>query len=136
MGEKLEESLDRLVRQIHSSMLKANEYDEGDLLYHRINYKLADSLGISVTEAEAIHVKYHEASPRRISEGFCDRCQKIVTLVPIIYGINRQELEAMKAREADGRLIIGDTGIIREGATVAMFGCRECKNPLPKYGTM
>jgi hypothetical protein len=33
-------------------------------------------------------------------------------------------------------LIIGNTSDIKEGNTVAMFGCKICQSPLEKYGTM
>jgi hypothetical protein len=60
----------------------------------------------------------------------------VITLIPIIYGIQKSELAEMQAREQKGRLIIGEMGIIREGVKVAMFGCKVCKSSLPKYGTL
>ena len=127
---------EEFLQQLHSQFLKENEHDEGDLIFYRINYRLADKLHVSKDEAEKLHSEYHEKSPRRISEGFCDNCQKLVTLIPIIYGVQESELTVMKSRELQGRLIIGDTGIIREGSKVAMFGCRVCKSTLAKYGTL
>lgn len=128
--------VEQFLRQLHSQFLKENEHDEGDLIFYRINYRLADKLHISKEEAEKLHSVYHEKSPRRISEGFCDSCQKLVTLIPIIYGVQKSELAEMQSREQQGRLIIGDTSIIREGTKVAMFGCRVCKSALVKYGTL
>lgn len=127
---------EQFLQQLHSQFLKENEHDEGDLIFYRINYRLADKLHVSKDEAEKLHSEYHEKSPRRISEGFCDSCQKLITLIPIIYGVQKSELSEMKSRELQGRLIIGDTGIIREGTKVAMFGCRVCKSSLAKYGTL
>lgn len=125
-----------ILKQLHSKFLKENELDEGDLIFYRINYRLADTLHISKEDAEKFHSEYHEHTPRRVSEGFCDNCQKVVILIPIIYGIQKSELPELQAREQKGRLIIGDAGIIREGAKVAMFGCNVCRSPLPKYGTL
>lgn len=127
---------EQILKQLHSLFLKENELDEGDLIFYRINYRLADTLHISKEDAEKFHSEYHEHNPRRVSEGFCDSCQKVVTLIPIIYGIQKSELAELQAREQKGRLIIGDTGIIREGAKVAMFGCKLCRNSLPRYGTL
>lgn len=122
--------------QLHLSFLKANEYDEGDLIFYRISYRLADSLHISKEAAERLHSKYHELEPRRVSQGYCDTCGKVVSLVPIIYGVQKSELAELQAREREGRIILGDTSTIKEGGKVALFGCRECKSSLPKYGTL
>lgn len=128
--------VEQFLGELHSLFLKENEHDEGDLIFYRINYRLADKLRISKEEAEKFHSEYHQKNPRRVSEGFCDKCQKLVMLIPIIYGIQQSELAEMQAREQQGRLIIGNTGIIREGTRVAMFGCKVCRRSLPKYGTL
>jgi hypothetical protein len=130
----LDPKFELVIKDLHSSMLKANELDEGDLIFYRINYRLIDTLGISKDEAEKIHAKYHEKYPRKISEGFCHECQKAVKLLPIIYGIQKSELMSMQQKAKECRIIIGDTGAIREGEKVALFGCKECKQPLPNYG--
>jgi hypothetical protein len=60
----------------------------------------------------------------------------VVKIIPIIYGIQADDLERMKAAEADGRLIIGDMDTVKQGSKVAMFGCKECRALLPKYGML
>jgi hypothetical protein len=132
----MEVRFEKLLTDLHKDLLKANEYDEGDLIYYRIDYRLADALQISKQEAAKLHSEYHERNPRKASQGFCDTCQKVVSIIPIIYGMQASDLLEMRDRENAGRLIIGDTGTIRQGARVAMFGCKECKGPLPKYGTL
>jgi hypothetical protein len=131
-----EAEIARLLKELHASFLKGNEHDEGDLLYYRINYRLVDVFGMTKEEAERFHSSYHAENPRQVSQGYCDKCGRIVTTIPIIYGIQAGDIEKIRAAESEERLIIGDTGTIRQGAKVAMFGCRECKTPLPKYGTM
>ena len=131
-----EAEIARLLKGLHASFLKGNEHDEGDLLYYRINYRLVDTFGMTKVEAEKFHSSYHAENPRQVSQGYCDKCGRIVTTIPIIYGIQASDIEKMRAAESKGRLIIGYTGTIRQGAKVAMFGCRECKTPLPKCGTM
>jgi hypothetical protein len=116
--------------------MAGNENDEGDLIFYRVNYRLVDTLGIPKEEAEKLHLEYHTVYPRKISEGFCDLCQESTVLVPIFYGIQASERAAMGAKEQAGRLIVGDTSAIKEGARVAMFGCSRCRQPLPKYGCL
>lgn len=128
--------IDRMLKELHVSYLKDNEHDEGDLIYYRINYRLVDAFGVTKEEADTLHAGYHAASPREISQGFCEKCQKVVKIIPVIYGIQESDMERMKVAEAQGRLIIGDTATVREGSKVPMFGCRECKTLLPKYGTI
>ena len=134
MGREAE--IDRMLKELHASYLKGNEHDEGDLIYYRINYHLVDTFGITREEAERLHTGYHSSSPREVSRGFCDSCGKVVTIIPVIYGIQAADMERMKAAEAEGRIIIGDVGTVRQGSKVAMFGCRECRSLLPKYGTI
>lgn len=130
-----EEDVARALAELHAHYLKANEYDEGDPIFYRINYRLADDFAITREEAEQYHAQYHKSRPRQVSGGFCDRCNKVVTIIPIIYGIQDSDMESMKAVESEGRLIIGDIGLVRAGNKVAMFGCKECKGRLEKYGT-
>jgi hypothetical protein len=122
--------------KIHRHYLRNNEYDEGDLIFHRINYKIIDTFRITKMAAEEFHNQYHHDSARRISEGYCDYCNQIIPIIPIIYGISKQDLMNFASAERSGRLIIGDLNYIREGNKVAMFGCKICKKPLTKYGTM
>ena len=128
--------IDKMLKELHASYLKGNEHDEGDLIYYRINYRLADAFGITKEEADRLHSGYHAGSPRQVSQGYCERCKTIVTIVPVIYGIQESDMERMKAAEMQGRLIIGDMSTIRQGSKVAMFGCKACKALLPKYGTL
>lgn len=131
-----EEEIAKALEELHTHYLKGNEYDEGDPIFYRINYRLQDMFALSKGEAERHHAQYHDRKPRRMSEGFCDFCNKVVRIVPIIYGIQDSDMERMKAAEEEGRLIIGDLGKVRQGSRAEMFGCRECKRPLDKYGTI
>ena len=126
----------RLLTDLHESYLKDNKYDEGDLLYYRINYKVMDIFQITKEEAEKLHTAYHENNPRRISEGYCHNCKDIVEIIPIIYGIAEKDKEALTEAENEGRLIIGSLNEIREGVEVSMFGCKICKSSLPEYGKL
>jgi hypothetical protein len=130
------EEIRKMLHDLHISYLKSNPYDEGDPIFYRINYRLAEAFLLSRDEAEGYHNQYHTENHRYVSQGFCDKCSKIVKIIPIIYGVAESELERMKAAELEGRLIIGDISKIRQGIRVAMFGCRVCKSPLAKYGTI
>ena len=123
--------------ELHKSYLKDNKYDEGNLIYYRINYKLVDILEITKEEAEKYYADYHkESTPRRISEGYCNNCNAVVTIVPIIYGVTEKDKVTLKTAEKDGRLIIGSLDQVREGIKVSIFGCKICKSALPRYGTI
>lgn len=126
--------IERMLKELHTSCLKDNEHDEGDLIYYRINYRLADTFGITKEEAGRLHSIYHLARPREVSRGYCERCERVVTIVPVIYGVQETDVERMKAAEDQGRLIIGNTSTVRQGSKVPMFGCKECGTFLPKYG--
>lgn len=134
--KRMEDKVRELLKELHSSFLKANKHDEGDLIFYRINYRLADKMHFSNDEANRVHQEYHRNNPRSVSQGYCDACNKITSLIPIIYGIQESDMAAMRERESEGRLIIGSTEIILQGSEVAMFGCRECRAGLPKYGTL
>lgn len=121
---------------LHESYLKDNKYDEGNLIYYRINYKLMDRFEITNEEAEELHVVYHENNPRRISEGYCHNCKDVVEIIPIIYGVAEKDKEALSIAENEGRLIIGSLNEIKEGVEVSMFGCKICKSGLPEYGKL
>jgi hypothetical protein len=125
-----------MLKELHVSYLKGNEYDEGDLIYYRINYRLVDAFGITKEEADRFHSVYHSASPRQVSQGYCGNCGKVVTIVPVLYGIQPSDMEKMKAAEENGRLLIGDLRAVKQGSKVAMFGCRNCRTLLPEYGTI
>jgi hypothetical protein len=129
-------AVDLLLKELHAFYLRNNEYDEGDLLFYRINYKLKDAFGFSEDDAEKFHLNYHDNNPRRISEGYCHICKKITSIIPIIYGVLEQDMSTIKMAEDDKRLIIGNIEQVKEGNKVAMFGCKICMRPLPKYGTI
>jgi hypothetical protein len=131
-----EQGIKKMLQELHASYLKENEYDEGDLIFCRINYRLADAFALTTEESVQLHEQYHLENPRRVSEGFCYACHKIIGIVPIIYGVQEIEMERMRIAEEQGRLIIGDTSRIKEGAKVAMFGCKVCKTALEQYGTI
>jgi hypothetical protein len=129
-----EADIEKILKELHASYLKGNEHDEGNPLYYRINYRLAETFGISKEEADRLHTSYHAGNPRQVSHGYCKKCGSVVKIIPVIYGIQQSDIEQMKIAEAQGRLIIGDTNAIKHGAKVAMFGCRECRSMLPAYG--
>lgn len=131
-----EAQIAKMLQELHASYLKGNEYDEGDPIFYRINYRLADAFGLTREGAEKYHSAYHRDNPRRVSQGYCDRCESVVTIIPVIYGLQESDLAYLRAVEAEGRLIIGDISSLRQGFRGAMFGCRECKTLLPKYGTL
>jgi hypothetical protein len=125
-----------MLTELHAFYLKENINDEGDLIYYRINYKIVDTFGITKEDADSLHASYHLVSPRLVSQGYCDKCARVVTIIPVIYGIQVDDMERMKTSEALGRFIVGDMNTIKEGSKVAMFGCRECRTRLPQYGTL
>ncbi len=129
-------AIDRLLKELHGSYLKNNKYDEGDLLFYRITYKLIDSFGITQEEAKEYHFNYHNHNPRRVSEGYCHTCKKITSIIPIIYGVSQQVIAALKVAEYDKRLIIGNLDRLKKENKMALFGCKICLNPLPNYGTI
>ena len=124
------------MEELHESYLKGNEHDEGDLLYYRINYRLADTFGITKEEADRLHSSYHVGKPREISQGYCENCDGVISIIPVIYGIQVSDIERMKDAEIQGRLIIGSMDSIISGSRPAMFGCKKCRTLLPKYGTI
>lgn len=131
-----EQEIRKALDDLHASYLKGNEYDEGDPIFYRINYRLEEAFGLAREEAARLHGQYHKENLRRVSEGFCDNCNRVVGIIPIIYGIQESDMENMKKAEAEGRLIIGDMKSLAEGSKVAMFGCKVCKSPLAKYGAL
>jgi hypothetical protein len=131
-----QDTIRNLLSKLHERYLKDNMYDEGDFLFYRINYRLMDTLRISKAAAEEFHKIYHTTIPRRVSGGYCKKCEKIITIIPIIYGAFNHELANLLKAENNGKLIIGNIKDIREGNKIAMFGCNICKTPLPEYGTM
>jgi hypothetical protein len=132
----MQAEIDRMLKELHASYLKGNAHDEGDIIYYRINYRLADTFGITKKEADRLHSSYHASNPRQVSHGYCEKCSRVVTIIPVIYGIQKSDVGIMKAAETQGRLIIGNMNELKQGSKVAMFGCKECKNLLPKYGTL
>jgi hypothetical protein len=131
-----EQDIAKMLRELHESYLKDNEYDEGDPIFYRINYRLQDAFSLTKEEAAKYHDDYHKDRPRRVSEGFCDKCNSIVGIIPIIYGVQESDMERRKSAETEGRLIVGDTNLVKAGSKVAMFGCKVCKSPLAQYGSV
>jgi len=128
--------IEKTLKELHASYMKNNAHDEGDIIYHRINYRIANTFGITKEEAARLHSEYHSAKPRKVSEGFCEKCNMVVTIIPVIYGIQESDMERLKTAEMQGRLIIGEIDTVRQGSEVAMFGCSECKSMMPKYGML
>jgi hypothetical protein len=127
----------QLLTELHESYLKDNKYDEGDLLYYRINYKVMDAFQTTKEEAEKIHTIYHDKNnPSRISEGYCHNCKSVNKLIPIIYGVAGNDKANLRKAENEGRLVVGSLEEIKEGVELSMFGCKICKFALPRYGTI
>ena len=129
-----ESTLKQLLADLRHRYLANNEYDEGDLIYYRINYRLIDFFGISKQDAEKFHSEYHQDKPRKISEGYCHICQSVVKIIPIIYGFSEKENATMVAKEDEGRIIIGNLDCITKQSRLPLFGCRRCRSPMPQCG--
>ena len=129
------QEIKKALNDLHASYLKGNEYDEGDPIFYRINYRLEETFGLTREEAARLHEQYHKEKPRHVSEGYCENCNAVVGIIPIIYGIQESDMEKMRAAQEEGRLIIGYMKNVREGNKVAMFGCKTCKSLL-KYGML
>ena len=123
------ESVDESLERLHKMFLKHNEHDEGDLIFYRIDYRLAEILKVT-----ADHQIYHTKNPRTVSKAYCSNCNQIVTFVPIIYTVTEYERSLLKAAEMKGRVILGDLENIMEDHKIPMFGCGECKKPIPGCG--
>lgn len=128
--------LENALKELHDWFLRSNYHDEGDLLYYRINYRLADAFEITIKEAEKYHSTYHINIPRLISQGYCEVCDRIVAIIPITYGIQESEMEKMNMAESEGRIIMGNISSTEQQSKTAIFGCKICKSPLPKYGSL
>ena len=128
----------RALIELHGYYLKDNEFDEGDLIYYRINYRLVALFGITREEAQNFHAVYHRNTPRKIAEGYCHICNAIVKFIPIIYGSSERERESLEVAQNEGKLIIAnlDSNAIKEGVKLPLYGCRICKAALPRYGPM
>ena len=87
-----EQEIEKMLRELHESYLKGNEYDEGDPIFYRINYRLQDAFDLTKEGAAQYHDSYHKEKPRRVSEGFCEKCNGIVGIVPIIYGVQESDI--------------------------------------------
>jgi hypothetical protein len=124
--------------ELHRYYLQENIFDEGDLIYYRINYRLMALFGITKEEARCFHATYHKNIPRIISEGFCHIYNALVKFIPIIYASSDKERKSLERAQNEGRLIIAilDNHAIREGVTIPLYGCKNCKTALPRYGTM
>ncbi|MGH9965782.1 MAG: hypothetical protein ACRD5E_13280 [Nitrososphaeraceae archaeon] len=124
--------------ELHRYYLQDNRFDEGDLIYYRINYRLEALFGITKEEAQSFHAAYHRDIPRTISKGYCHICDAIVKFIPIIYGSSERERKSLEMAQNEGKLIIANLGYnaIKEGVKLPLYGCQICKAALPRYGTM
>jgi hypothetical protein len=138
MRTRNEVGITRALIELHKYYLQDNEFDEGDLIYYRINYRLVALFGITKDEAQSFHAAYHRDIPRKISEGYCHICDAIVKFIPIIYGSSERERKSLEIAQNEGKLIIAnlDFNAIKEGVKIPLFGCKICKSALPRYGTM
>ena len=136
MGQKV--GITRALMDLHGYYLQNNKFDEGDLIYYRINYRLVALFGITKEEAQRFHAAYHREIPRTIAEGYCHVCDAIVKIIPILYGSSERERELLEMAQNEGKLIIArlDSNVIKEGVKIPLYGCKNCKTALPRYGTM
>jgi hypothetical protein len=125
------------LKELHRYYLQDNEFDEGDLIYYRINYRLASLFEITKEEAQSFHAVYHRNTPRTIAEGYCHVCNAIVKFIPIIYGSSERERKSLDMAQNEGKLIVAnlDSNAIKEGVKLPLYGCKICKAALPRYGT-
>ena len=128
------ESVDKSLANLHKIFLKHNEHDEGDLIFYRIDYRLAEVLKVTTDEAHAYHLIYHTKNPRTVSKAYCSNCNQIVTFIPIIYTVTENERALLEAAELEDRVILGNLEKIMEDHKIPMFGCTQCKKPIPGYG--
>jgi hypothetical protein len=63
----MEAQIAMMLQELYASYLKGNEYDEGDPIFYRINYTLADAFGLTREGAEKYHSAYHRDNSRRVS---------------------------------------------------------------------
>ena len=137
-GIREDVGITRTLIELHRYYLQGNKFDEGDLIFYRINYRLVALFGITKEEAQSFHAAYHRDFPRTISEGYCDICDAIVKFIPIIYGLLGRERKSLEIAQNEGKLIIAnlDCNAIKEGVKIPLYGCKICKTSLPRYGTM
>jgi hypothetical protein len=128
----------KTLTELHRYYLQDNRFDEGDLIYYRINYRLVTSFEITKEEAQSFHAAYRKDIPRTTSEGYCHICNAIVKFIPIIYGSSDNERKSLEMAQNEGRLIIADLDYhaIKEGVKIPLYGCKICKTALPRYGTL
>jgi hypothetical protein len=137
-GIREDVGITRTLIELHRYYLQGNKFDEGDLIFYRINYRLEALFGITKEEAQSFHAAYHRDFPRTISEGYCHICDAIVKFIPIIYGSLGRERKSLEVAQNEGKLIIAnlDCNAIKEGVKIPLYGCKICKTSLPRYGTM
>ncbi len=128
------ESVDKSLANLHKIFLKHNVHDEGDLIFYRIDYRLAEILKVTADEAHAYHLIYHTKNPRTVSKAYCSNCNQIVTFIPIIYTVTENERALLEAAELEDRVILGNLEKIMEDHKIPMFGCTQCKKPIPGSG--
>ncbi len=128
------QSVDKSIYNLHKIFLKDDEYDEGDLIFYRIDYRLAEILKVTAKEAHAYHLIYHTKNPRTVSKAYCTNCNQIVTFIPIIYTVTENEGTLLETAELENRVILGKLDKVMEDHKILMFGCTQCKKPLPGCG--
>lgn len=113
----------RALMDLHRYYLQNNKFDEGDLIYYRINYKLVALFGITKEEAQRFHAAHHSEIPRTIAEGYCHVCDAIVKIIPILYGSSERERELLEMAQNEGKLIIAslDSNVIKEGVKIPLY---------------
>jgi hypothetical protein len=118
-----------VLHDLHDIFLKNNMHDEGDLIFYRINYRLEEIYNISRYQANGLHKTYHLSFPRKISQAYCNNCNRVVRYIPIIYGVSEGEMEYMKALEKNGRILIGRVEYHND-PNIPLFACEICKSPI------
>ena len=126
----------RALMDLHRYYLQNNKFDEGDLIYYRINYRLVALFGITKEEAQRFQAAYHSEIPRTTAEGYCHVCDAIVKIIPILYGSSERERGLLEMAQNEGKLIIAslDSNAIKEGVKIPLYGCKNCKTALSRYG--
>jgi hypothetical protein len=71
----------QLLIDLHESYLKDNKYDESNLIYYRINYKLMDAFEMTKEDAENFHIFYHEGN----AEGYLKDIALSVRILSQLY---------------------------------------------------
>lgn len=114
-----------VIKTIHDEYLK-NPYDESDILFYRINYKLENLLHLKREEAGKLHNEYHQEFPRSISLFFCSNCNAIVKFIPVLYYSTIEEKQSLRTKEKEGNVFLIPSHQIAENSP--LFVCKICKS--------